>query len=487
VPGLIGSNGTTDTRGDDTYVATNTTLTAADRINDEAGEDVLVYGQSGTLAAAVNIGAFEMSGVETLRATNDSDQIVDFDLSGTTDLTRVAAVNSRQTILFDELTTLADVEVEDATLNAPVIVRYQNSLLTGTDDTVNLFLEANNRTNSTVGLIQLGSVGTGNQGIENLNINVEGNNTAVDAINSDVTNVTITGEDGSALAVGAYFNNTLRSLDAQTYAGNLDLAIGAATGEGTALTALLGSGNDTLFVGGGRLAADLGAGDDRIIFDTGNPTANHGFRSDDAIDGGDGTDTLQLGLGDNVGNFVLATTEFNNKQSLEVIDVRAAVVNMTLSQGFVDSADQTLLITTDNVGGINEYLMVTTVDTTQLSQNTPLNYVGGDGSDRLVLNDATFNSAVDLDGGGNYNDGPPPSNAGLGDYDTLTVVGGTSATVIDAADLGNIQNFEGMNLVKQGGGTTTINLVLTAEFLNEGVEKYQYTVYNVSRLYKMEA
>ncbi len=469
VPGLIGSAGTTDTRGDaDVYIATNTTLTAADRIHDEAGDrDSMVYGQSGTLAAPVNIGAFEMSGVETLRATNDSNQIVDFDLSGTRDLERVAAVNSRQLIIFDELTTLADVEVEDATAAAPVIVQYQNSLLAGTDDTVNLFLEANNRLNSAVGVIQLGSVATGNGGIENLNINVEGNNTAVVGIDSNVTNVTITGEDGSALVVGNYFNNTLRSLDAQEYAGDLQLGVGQNTGEGTDLAALLGSGNDTLWVAGGRLDANLGAGDDRIIFDTGNATANHGFRSDDAIDGGEGIDVLQLGVGDNVGNFVLATTEFNNKQSLEVIDVRAAVVNMTLSQGFVDSADQTLLITSDNVGGNNEYLMVTTVDTTQLAQNTALNYVGGDGSDRLVLNDATFNSAVNLDGGGNYNDGPPASNAGLGDYDTLTVVGGTSATVIDAADLGNIRNFEGMNLVKQGGGTTTINLVLTQAFLNQ--------------------
>lgn len=518
IPGLVGDQGTTNTDGDDTIVATNTTLSAADRIADAGGENELFYGQSGTLANQVEIGAFQMSGVQTLTATNDSDQQVRFDLSGTSDLALVKSLNSSANVVFDELTTLADVEVESATTNANVRVQFQNALLTGADDTVNLDLSATNRTNSDIGTITLGSVATVNRGIENLNIEVMGADTTVNGINSDVTNVVITGDgssltlgDGSSLTNDGYFNATLRSLDAESYSGSLNLGVGAddptlfpndpsAPSESTLLTAKTGSGNDVLWVAGGQLDSALNDGDDTMVFDTAlNETNNHGFRADDSIDGGAGVDTLQLGffngavlagaidpvtglpIGPVGGGFTLSTTEFNNKQGFEVIDVRAATTNMTLSQGFIDrmTEDQgPLLVTSDRVNdgftgallvaaNIAEQGMVTTLDTTALSQNTPLNYVGGDGSDRLVLNNDTFNNEVTLDGGSSWNADATP--AITGDYDTLTVVGGSAQTVIDASDLSNVSNFEGLNLVKQGG-TSTFNLELTQGFLNANTE-----------------
>jgi hypothetical protein len=518
IPGLVGDQGTTDTSGDDTIVATNTTLSAADRIADAGGENELFYGQSGILAAPVEIGAFQMSGVQTLTATNDSDQQVRFDLSGTGDLALVKSQNSSANVVFDELTTLANVEVESATTNANVRVQYQNALLTGTADTVNLDLSATNRANSDIGVITLGSVATVNRGIESLDIEVMGADTTVNGINSDVTNVVITGDgssltlgDGSSLSNDGYFNATLRSLDAETYSGNLNLGVGAddpalfpddtsAPSENTLLTAMTGSGNDVLWVAGGRLDSALNDGDDTMVFDTAlNETNNHGFRADDSIDGGAGVDTLQLGffngaalagaidpvtglpIGPVGGAFTLSTTEFNNKQGFEVIDVRANLTNMTLSQGFIDKMTEDLgpmLVTSNRVNegftgallaaaNIAEQGMVTTLDTTALSQNTPLEYEGGDGSDRLVLNNDTFNNEVTLDGGSSWNANATP--AGFGDYDTLTVVGGSSQTVIDASDLSNVGNFEGLNLVKQGG-TSTFSLELTQGFLNANTE-----------------
>ena len=318
-------------------------------------------------------------------------------------------------------------------------------------------------------------------------------------MNTDLETLNVKGSGD--IVVSEYLNGTERLVDASDFTGDLTLAVGRnrASGESVAETVDIvvneGIGDDTLWVAGGRVDVDMAAGDDRLIFDDDvNATHNHGFRADDALDGGEGVDTLQIGawLENNTvrdtmdGQYDLSTTEFNNKASFEVIDVRALAVDLTLSQEFVDSVDagSTLTIHTDMVdtdAGVDaeevaEAAMVTELDVTQLDQNTPLQYVGGAGSDRLLLDNDTFNDNMILDGGASTNDAA--AQATDGDYDTLSVMGSSSKTVIDASDLSNIDNFEGLNLVKSSNTASNVvfNVELTEEFLMNNTEATDDTV-----------
>lgn len=61
--------------------------------------------------------------------------------------------------------------------------------------------------------------------------------------------------------------------------------------------------------------------------------------------------------------------------------------------------------------------------------------MGGSGSDRLILDNESFNQFVDLDGGTNMGQGVV---AMAGDYDTLTV---RDSAVLDRGDLANVKGL----------------------------------------------
>lgn len=234
-----------------------------------------------------------------------------------------------------------------------------------------------------------------------------------------------------------------------------------------------GSGNDYVEFEIGSVNATGGAGNDTFAFVS---AKNNGtFGSTDSIDGGAGTDTIQIGL-NGVRTYNISATEFNNKGSIEVVDLRGQVNNITLSQEFVGKADTKLTVRSDKIvqtsatDSGNDLLntpagnllledrAVTTLDTTNLDQNTGLIYLGGSGSDRLILDNESFNQFVELDGGTNLGQGAVATN---GDYDTLSV---RNSAVLDRGDLANVKNFEGLVLVKTDAAAQ-YTIELTEAFL----------------------
>lgn len=234
-----------------------------------------------------------------------------------------------------------------------------------------------------------------------------------------------------------------------------------------------GSGNDYVEFEIGSVNATGGAGNDTFAFVS---AKNNGtFGSTDSIDGGAGTDTIQIGL-NGVRTYNISATEFNNKGSIEVVDLRGQVNNITLSQEFVGKADTKLTVRSDkivqtsatdsgndllNTPAVNLLLedrAVTTLDTTNLDQNTGLIYLGGSGSDRLIMDNESFNQFVELDGGTNLGQGAVATN---GDYDTLSV---RNSAVLDRGDLANVKNFEGLVLVKTDA-SAQYTIELTEAFL----------------------
>ncbi|HEY8616123.1 hypothetical protein [Phenylobacterium sp.] len=87
--------------GDDVYVATNTTLSAADVLNGGAGNDTLLYASTGN--AAVNQAGFQSSSIETYAITSDAVGGTTFDASNANGLTSIVNDNSSSDLVVTGL------------------------------------------------------------------------------------------------------------------------------------------------------------------------------------------------------------------------------------------------------------------------------------------------------------------------------------------------------------------------------------------------
>lgn len=270
-------------------------------------------------------------------------------------------------------------------------------------------------------------------------------------------------------------------VDASTAEAAVNVRFVNTDATGTNVTFLGGAGNDYVEFELGNISANGGAGNDTFAFI--NAGANSTFGEGDSIDGGAGSDTIQIGV-NGVGIYNISETELRNKTSIGEIDLRGAESFLTLSSDFVSKADtadsitvrtnkisQTSLTVADNaattgVANALEDQSEHTVNLSKLSANQAVNYIGGSGSDRIILNDATFNVLKTLDGG-EYS--PTSAAATFSGYDTITVVTNGENVVIDAQDLSNVRNFEGFVLTKNSAAAT-YNITMTRAFLNANTE-----------------
>lgn len=233
------------------------------------------------------------------------------------------------------------------------------------------------------------------------------------------------------------------------------------------VTFLGGEANDYVEFERGAVNADGGKGADTFAFVTqAAGITNSGFGSTDTIKGGEGSDTAQVGL-NGVGTYTLNTTEFNNKTGLEVLDVRGQNNDITVSSEVVAAADvgkftirtdkmvQSAAGTADQTGGSTaESTSTSVINLTALNQNQGVSVVGGSGSERVVVNNASLNAATEIDGG---------TNGGVaGRYDTLTIL---NTTVADNGDLANVKGIESMLLAETVTGNSRFDIQLTEAFL----------------------
>ena len=218
-----------------------------------------------------------------------------------------------------------------------------------------------------------------------------------------------------------------------------------------------------------------GEADDYVEFELGNANAagnngndtfafinaggNSTFGEADSVNGGEGTDTLQLGLNGNAQTYNVSETELSNVSSIETIDLRGQTAFLTLSSAVLTKSGtpNTITVRTDKIiqasatdssnpfnpvvwanNGL-ENAATDTVNLTKLSGGQGITFLGGSGSDRLMLNDATFNVNQNLDGGV-YNDAfvIGPGSIPPGRFDTITVVTNGENVVIDGNDLSKI-------------------------------------------------
>lgn len=474
VPGMNGSAGTISTTGNDVYVATNTTLSSADRLVDAAGTaDKLKYSSQ----AAATHAAFEMKGVETLEVTADAAQPVSFDLSGSEGLTLLKTLNSTGNTTYNQVTSEADIEVNNVTAGANVTVSYQDSVVAGTTNDVTLTL-ANNSNVTPVGTIMVGRTADANGGVETISAVVSGAAATVTQLDSDISTLNVAGNQN--LTITTALNSTVDTVAAGSFTGALNINLtgnAAAAGEG-ALSITTGSGNDvidlladgdagrdtttvtrnaTISTGAGNDTLEAGLGDDNINLGEGNDlmlVTTGGITVNDTINGGAGADTIRIIAADTI-----SKSEAEKVTAVEVVDLRAAGSTFVVTDNLLTTVEgDTFTIDTQNATGGHtvDLTNVTFSNTNRFVLRAETNVADTLNSnigtnDTVIADDATVNAKAVL-------------GFGAGAGDTLRVVDGATIT---SDDLGNISGLEVINLESTSNTPQTWNISLSDAFIRQ--------------------
>ena len=457
VPGMLGSAGTISTTGNDVYVATNTTLSSADRLVDAAGtSDKLKYSSQ----AAATHAAFEMKGVETLEVTADAAQPVSFDLSGSEGLTLLKTLNSTGNTTYNQVTSLANIEVNNVTNGANVTVSYQDSVVAGAANDVTLTL-ANNSNVTPVGSIIVGSTAVANAGVETISAVVSGAAATVTTLNSNISRLNVAGDKN--LTITTALNSTVDTVAAGSFAGALNINLTgnvAAAGEG-ALSITTGSGNDvidllsgnaastvaeptdlatvsrnaTISTGAGNDSVEAGLGDDNIDLGEGNDTlviTNDGLTVADLITGGAGTDTIILNTADRI-----TKSEAERVTRVENFNLVGGGTFLTVTDNLVNTADTGMFTVTTSAAGAGDTVDLTNV---AFSSTGKFTLVGNAATrDTVIADDATVNAKATLTFG-NDTETAAPTNTFQGD--TLRIVDGGTFTFDDFVNVTGLDVIE---------------------------------------------
>jgi len=149
----------------------------------------------------------------------------------------------------------------------------------------------------TAGTITIGSEADADGAFETIAFVATGTNTTTDLVlGTTATTVTASGAGSLDLNATSEFV-AVTSVDASAMTGDFDLTLvdRATTSATKDLSVLTGSGNDDISLAAivdadvDNITVNLGAGDDRLVLDANTDTGN-------SINGGDGTDTLQLDI-----------------------------------------------------------------------------------------------------------------------------------------------------------------------------------------------
>jgi hypothetical protein len=275
--------------GNDLFIAGESngsrTLTPGDQLDGGAGTDTLRVSSD---TPTVNYAGFFTEGIEILEAVSEGLQT--FELSGADGLTTVKSINSSAGAVFNEVTSLVDLEVINLTNTnniSNVTLQYQAVAVAGGADRMTVRLTDSNAEN-----IIIGNTAVFNAGIEIIDLVAEGADSTVNTLNTNLTTLNFAGDQN--VTITNVLNPTIRTIDASAALGGLTVAVDTT--------------NPLAFTGG--------AGDDQATFSPGTLNAL------DTVVGGDGTDRLIADQAD----LIVASARISG---MEYIQVQDTLVNST--------------------------------------------------------------------------------------------------------------------------------------------------------------
>jgi len=285
--------------GNDSYTATNLTLTAGDGLSGGDGTDALNL--TSTLAGTYGTGVV-MTGVENVNVTA-SVGTATVDASGFTGVTGVTSSGSTADVVFNGLKTIPTVNMTATSSN--LTVGFATAVTTGTTDAATINVN--------------GAAGTGAatltiNGVETLNVATSGSNTG-----SSAGALTITDDALSTLNITG------------TATARVSAALVATASAAGTVTSDAGAHDVTFTVPAGAAAnVAMGAGNDTVRISS--------ISAAQTIAGGDGTDTLVAGA------TAITTTTGANISGFETVSIGAASValptatNTVATVAFTDAA-----------------------------------------------------------------------------------------------------------------------------------------------------
>ncbi len=345
------------TTGDDTYVATNATLSAADSLNGNAGNDTLRYSSSG--AVAVNQSGFESASIETFQITSDAVGGTTFDTSNANNVTSLINDNSSSDLTITGLNVVTDITVRNtsqptgATVNTTL--NYNAAATAGASTVQNVTLENVFNPAFFPGAITNTTI-TAN-GVETFNVTGAGSATSNVAalVSNSLAAVNIAGTKG--VTIGALtFAGATGSVDGSKNSGGINVTL---TNSGAADVTVLG-----------------GSGADRADF-------SNGFAAKDSFNGGDGTDTL--GLSNAVATGVVGGT-VSNIEVLEISTGGTGTVDLSKFAGV-----NSVVYTSAGIGTGNSLVGATVVS--KVGATTTVTIDAGTVGNTLAVTPATDSAA----------------------------------------------------------------------------------------------
>jgi Ca2+-binding RTX toxin-like protein len=313
----------TGTAQGESFFASNNTLNAGDRIDGQGGIDTLFHNLDVNVSTPANFSGFELESVERFIVTNDSGQTANYDLSGDIgangvgDLVEVGSVNSSASINFTQLTTLANLLLDNTTTVATtdIGVQYRDAVVAGAASAMTITV-----TNTDVDTVTIGSISNVNSGLETINLVVGAGGSIIDTLNTNLTSLNVSGGTaGDAITVLNALNGTIRTI-VSTAPGTVTLSAANATaavsytgadgvdnftGSGFGDTINSNGGNDVINALGGNNVVNAGegnntvttlGGDDAVTSLSGNDTISVGA-GNDVVDSGAGNDFIDIGAG----------------------------------------------------------------------------------------------------------------------------------------------------------------------------------------------
>lgn len=395
---------------DDTFIASNGTLGAADVLDGAGGNDLLRYASSGT--TGTNESGFTASNIETVQVTADDTGGTTFDMTGVTGATTLNNSNSSSALTVTGLSSILTLGATNVS-GGNTTVQYKDSVLTGTADAQTLNLTGNqSNASAAVSTISIGnSTSVGTAGLETLNIVTSGSASQLVDIVTGAATINISGDQ--ALTVG-------NILDGAT-------VINAGTSTGAVSVVADSAVNDVVVTGG-----------------TGDDTANFSasFDAGDSFDGGDGTDTLGLT------NAVATGTPGGTSTNVEILNVTTAgtgtidmdnftgigTVNYDAGLGgatIVDDAVTGLTVGVDVTAGGNNLTVDLKTDGTTDALTVAIDEVGtADALGTVNIDDAeTANVSVDDDTTVTGTGTVTVANLSINDATSLNLSGNANLTI----------------------------------------------------------
>ncbi|GGK47171.1 DUF4214 domain-containing protein [Salinarimonas ramus] len=239
------------TAQNDTFVATNAELSAADNVNGAGGTDKFNIFLSGGNGAPATVKAVEQFFIQ---ASGVAARSIDF--TNVSDASQIWNDSSSQDLQVTNVQSLATVGIKGTVTDYDV--QFKASLVSGVDDKVNVALDG-----ATVADLELGGATATNE-FETITFSAAGKNSIANLLQTDGTaleatkTVNVDGA-GSLTVTNAFATGSLTTIDASKNTGGVSFNV---TGSTKDVTFTGGTGADTIKMGGSLTTADkLNGGD----------------------------------------------------------------------------------------------------------------------------------------------------------------------------------------------------------------------------------